>query len=289
MLSFLKHQRDLAKEYSQKQGPMAYWDIKAFNTYEEAYAHVLGYEPHEMEDVIAIANAMEAHRNGTYQAPTQYFIHPDIPAKRFLPVHPSKVHPWYGSPKHDSVLPSPTKKGKLSSKANYRTQEASESVLFSPKKKGNLGSVPSPAFHQAIPSTPSPQAYYHISAHIPASLSYFPGNQNSSTPSGSNKSGSNKELGSRRPPRPVSPNKAPEPEINLTLPMRRYLQILFRCTNAHINEITRILSDSSLSSECYPVLQKVGLSPEQTEFFLDWVYDTFNPTDDELKDDEESD
>lgn len=62
--------------------------------FEESYAHSVGYFFDEMDELPVVRRARESLANNTYQPPTAYFQHPEIPPRRFDPIPISQVLPF---------------------------------------------------------------------------------------------------------------------------------------------------------------------------------------------------
>lgn len=57
--------------------------------YEEAYAISVGWYKHELGQIVAVQEARKRFVEGTYEHPSHYYLHADIPPRR---LHPIPVH-----------------------------------------------------------------------------------------------------------------------------------------------------------------------------------------------------
>ena len=262
MFSLLHYNRLLAEYAGQKFGPDAYWDIVAFPTYEEAYAHTLGYEYDEMADILCIVAAVAAYRAGSYIDPAQYFIVPDIPPKRFFPVHPSEVVSWNFDPPRDlnRRKPKPERRDPILRRKHISFNDSSFFALSlgpSSTPKSGASSRDSGIKPRAskTPSRSSP-------AHQVITSKYSSENVKRFTLS-------------------HPPKSLPSSQYTLTTPMRRCLRTYFDLSKQDLLECTKVIESPHLVSKCYPMFREKGLSDEEIAFLLDWAFDSFDPSDDE--------
>jgi hypothetical protein len=72
------------------------WEIRRYDTNEQAYAWQMGYEVDEHEQFEVVRVAIQAVKDGTYIPPTEYRIIPSIPPNIGFPPPPppERVLPW---------------------------------------------------------------------------------------------------------------------------------------------------------------------------------------------------
>lgn len=108
------------------------------NVYEEAYALTLGYRLSELDEIISVIVSRRMLERGTYAHPDDYYIHPDIPPRRLLPVTPDSVVPW--STPSQSLLPNTLYR--YTNRVTNENFEYSDEVL--PVKDSDIGLLDAP-------------------------------------------------------------------------------------------------------------------------------------------------
>jgi hypothetical protein len=245
--------RELARKAGQKDGPKGHWDIVAFNTYEEAFSYMVGYEYPEMKDLIAVIDVVNAYCSGNYRFPSFYFIPTNIPPKSLHPPAPRHVLPWVT--KH-----SPN----FASTPSFKTHRSHTFKASVPGHDINLN-----ISLNGLSLSPSPETPRGTTTNRGSSIASF----NDSSPT--------------RLKRPVkSPSSTGYqststrqqkygPIITLTRPMREFLRLFFGFTRHDIEELSEILKVPSQHATLYPTLREKGMADEEIEFLTNWAFGSF--------------
>lgn len=233
----LFHDRAAAAHCGQKKGKLGYWDITGTSTYEEAYALTVGYDEEEAARLEAVVKAKQELEDGTYQPPSEYYIHPNIPPKdrRFKPVHPSRVMSWDAPiPPPDVVTPTP-------SASIVESSPTLPTSSFSPSKARSS---------QAASPEPAPEWQSFVLGGLHVSLSRL------SMSAAEGSEGSSSSLAEAR---------------ELTNEMKHILSFVFSFTNDDFHKLDRLLSVPSHHYMLKRILVASGLTIEAAEVFGDWM------------------
>jgi hypothetical protein len=245
----------------------------AFSTYEEAFSYMVGYEYHEMAELVAVVDAVNTYHSGDYSLPLTYFVPNNIPPKTLHPPSPINVLAWNTmstpssmfTPSFASTPSSKPRSSKLFSATNpghdIRLNISLNGLSLSPTpstlKAGttNIGTLTTPIIDT------SPTCTKHSTK--------------SSFPTG-NQAGSSQKWRFG-------------PIITLTRPMREFLRLYFGFTKNDMDDVSGVLKDPSKHATLYPFLREKGMADEEIEFLTNWAFDSFPDYERELGEEDESD
>jgi hypothetical protein len=258
--------RELAKKAGQKDSPKGHWDIVAFSTYEEAFGYMVGYEYHEMEEVLAIVDAVIAYHSGQYSFPSTYFIPNNIPPKSLNPPSPRNILSW-STMSTPSFVSTPSLTSTPSSKPHFSQSFSSNTPNRDIHLNISLSGL------SLSPSSSTPKASFTNRGSHATSV-------NDSSPTCTRQS---TKLSSSTRDWPVSPQKQLYgPIITLTRPMREFLRLYFGFTKDNMVNLSEILKAPSKHATLYPVLREMGMADEEIEFLTNWAFDSFPDHEKEL-------
>jgi hypothetical protein len=259
----------------QKDGPHGSWDIRYFETFEEAFAFMLGYQKHvdgdfPMHLLGTVAQAVMAYRLDTYQFPSFYYVPEGIEPVEGVRPPPDEVHwvpgseplnpppSFFGSPQgtaHPRSTPTPSTPVRGFNTARHSDSVDTSSEPTTPRRRPApvAGATPNTDRFESLNLGPDP-----TSPHRQPN----PTTRQHSCDQASNCSASQGGI--------VSEGLTPE--------MRMYLRIHHRLSAEAIAEVEQTVTQVSVfprqraAEMTKPCLTGLGMKSDATAFFVNWVF-----------------
>lgn len=247
------------------------WAIYGTLVYEEAYAISLGYETYELHRLKPVIEARRAYDQGTYVHPTAYYIHPDIPKKRFDPVDPSNVLAW------DTDLMALAIKESVSSTtptpSGAQNTSASASVASSaaaPQASPPINPPPPPSHAISTPQSSARVIGKGRSATLVVVQEAMSRVSIEHPPASSTSPAANARDAS------VSTQAASTHGVTRALgnDMKHVLHFFYGYGHTEFEKIDDILGIPKLHHKLFPMLLKAGMKNQEAELFCDWLLGT---------------
>jgi hypothetical protein len=213
-----------------------------------------------MAELVVIVNAVNAYKSGSYNAPSSYYIPADIPVKSLFPARPENIIPWYLPPQRLTSMSGPVgKKGSSRNSSPHKTTRASgNSSRDLSIESLTLETSTSQQSHNTRRNTRSPSKAPTQSR----SVAFAHSSQSPQTAIG-------------------RAAESLDDVVSITRPMRRYLKTYFGLSNQRIEALSRTIQSPQTQFKSYQALLEVGLSTEEADFFIDWIFNSFNSTDED--------